>query len=159
MQVSHILTSRDSVLPPSVCAVLPCRSCVCPSDESEFVRCLSPDLRAICHWWDSLYVSLTPHPTHSWAWWSPLTPCDKHGTFIMSPRPPCHYSNSLTVWVTPLGGTPISHLEACLSLSLSPCMCVCIALCVFVCYLFCLFILPFLFLFLFNLSFVVSLVS
>lgn len=42
----------------------------------------------------------------------------------MSPWPPCHYSNSLTVWVTPLGGTPISHLEACLSLSLSLCTCV-----------------------------------
>ncbi len=37
------------------------RACLrCPSDEFEFVRCLSPELRAICHWWDSLFVSLTP---------------------------------------------------------------------------------------------------
>lgn len=97
----------------------------CPIDEFEFVRCLSLELRAICHVWDSLFVSLYPP---SWAMCSQVTPRDRHSTFIMSLQPPCQYGDSLTVWVTPLGGTPISHLEACLSLSLSLCVQMCIYL-------------------------------
>lgn len=127
----HMLRECERLSVECLCVFMLCPcdvACVClscPSDAFEFVRCLSPKLRTICHRWDSLYMSLTPR---SWAVWSPLTPCDSLSTFIMSLQPPCHNSNSLTVWVTPLSGTPISHLEACLSVSLSLCVCLCVCM-------------------------------
>lgn len=46
---------------------------VSPSDELEFVRCLCPKLRAICHWWDSLHASVTfstaGRGDHRWPRW------------------------------------------------------------------------------------------
>lgn len=100
---------------------LPVWMYVWPSDESEFVRSFSPELEAICHWRDSLCVRDLLRSGNSDQRWPPET---------NSVPSLCHRGdlNSLTVWVTPLGGTPISHLEACLSLSLSLSMCVCICL-------------------------------
>lgn len=78
-----------------------------------------------------IHYSCPQLPLQAWAVWSPLTPSLTTTAPSLCHRGPrCHYGNSLTVWVTRLGGSPISHPEACLSLSPSPrvsrCVCVCV---------------------------------